>query len=884
VTGGLEGGRNVFHSERFNPEEWTKTEALVPRYRPQQQDVHSQGQQRNIEKTHLVVPVIPRLLSWCQHRRRFVIAGALCLLVLSGLGIRRLSFDTDVLSLLPRDGRVIPAFRTFVERFGSLDDLYVVLTAPEGRSVADYDEEVSAWIDGVRGAPGIARVDTGLVDRSRDLSWLADRQLLLLGEGSLDKAVRRLRGDDMREALASRRELLALPSADIADLVRQDPLGIYDLLREELGAAQAGVNLGVTQGGYVTPDGRSRLLIARPASPPFDTEFARGLMAGLEQVRAEVMKSRETGSIDATLPPLTVELAGGHRIAVETEALVKRESISNTVGSLALILPLLFVVFRSLWLVLVGPIPSAVSLIVVLGILGVAGATLSAAATASAAMLFGLGVDGVVLMYVSYTLALRDTGSGEEAVRQLGGPAYSMLLGMWTTAATFYGLMFVDFPSLQQLGALIGHSMVFCGIFTFLLVPALLPRRAVPARRRPLTMPGLAAWVQRHRRAIRVAAVIATISLGWAATGVRVNPTLDRLRSVTPGAALLEDIAPRFGLPHDVYLIVQRGTDLEALLAVDERIAKEVRRTVGGVHLQAASTILPSNGTQIAREAAISAAGLSTVDVASRLAVAATAEGFAAGTFAPFVTRLPRLMATGERLTFDGYVEHGLADLVGRFVAREKEGWVLVSYAIPSGQPDLAALERVVTAAGGSATLTGLPLVNRELAARFSPQFLKGLGIGTFIVLLLIVVALRNWRLSILALAPAALGLVWAGGLLALARIELDLFALFGVVTFVGIGVDYGIHLVHRYRERGGAAHALEELAPVILVAAAITLFGYGTLVTSSYPPLRSIGVVSVVAVITLAAAALLVLPALLPDLPVASKPEAGSRSASRES
>ena len=130
---------------------------------------------------------------------------------------------------------------------------------------------------------------------------------------------------------------------------------------------------------------------------------------------------------------------------------------------------------------------------------------------------------------------------------------------------------------------------------------------------------------------------------------------------------------------------------------------------------------------------------------------------------------------------------------------------------------------------------------------------------------MLILLALRDWRLSLLALAPAVIGLVWAAGLLALARVELDLFALFAVVTFVGIGVDYGIHLVHRYRERGDARRATEELAPVILVAAAITLLGYGTLVTSTYPPLRSIGLVSIVAVVTLAAASLLVLPALLP-------------------
>ena len=57
---------------------------------------------------------------------------------------------------------------------------------------------------------------------------------------------------------------------------------------------------------------------------------------------------------------------------------------------------------------------------------------------------------------------------------------------------------------------------------------------------------------------------------------------------------------------------------------------------------------------------------------------------------------------------------------------------------------------------------------------------------------------------------------------------------------------------------------ATAELAPVILVAAAITFLGYGTLVSSLYPPLRSIGLVSMVSAVSLAAASVLLLPALL--------------------
>ncbi len=409
-----------------------------------------------------------------------------CLAAVSIAGMRGLSFDTDVLSLLPRDGRVVPAFRTFVATFGSVDDLYVVLTAPDGHEISEYEDDVDAWGERLRETPGIVRVDTGRVDESRDLSWLADHRLLLLDDDHLGRALSRFSGDGLVASLRGRRALLSVPSPAIAGMVRHDPLGLYDLLREQLGSAQAGINLGVTEGGYVASDLRSRLLIAKPSQPPFDAGFSRALMTRLDALRDEMgrhaPRAGEPVSPDEERPPLRVQFAGGHRIAVETESVIRRESILNTVGSLALILPLLFLVFRSLWLVLVGSIPSALSLVLTLGMLGFAGATLSTAATASSAMLFGLGVDGVVLLYVGYTLAVRAGAEPAAAIDGLGGPASSMLLGMWTTAATFYGLTFVDFPSLEQLGALIGHSMVICGILTLVMVPALLPlRTADPA-------------------------------------------------------------------------------------------------------------------------------------------------------------------------------------------------------------------------------------------------------------------------------------------------------------------------------------------------------------------------------------------------------------------
>ena len=783
--------------------------------------------------------------------------------------MRGLRFDTDVLNLLPRDGRAVPAFRTFVAAFGSADDLYVLLTAPEGHDISEYDEDVERWSDRLRRTPGITRVDTGLVDGARDLTWFADRRLLLAG-GRIDEALGRFDGEPLRAALRSSRALLSVPSADVTGMVRYDPLGLFALVRDELGSTQAGVNLGVIEGGYVAKDGRSRLLIAKPAEPPFDADFSRGLMAALDAVRremtaeADAAASREqSAGPDEERPPLRVQFAGGHRIAVETESVIRRESILNTFGSLALILPLLYLVFRSTWLVAVGAIPSGVSLLFVLGLLGAAGTTLSTAATASSAMLFGLGVDGVVLLYVAYTSSIASGADPAAAIDGLRGPCASMLLGMWTTAATFYGLRFVDFPSLEQLGSLIGHSMALCGLLTLVLVPALLPRRPPARPRRSLAMPAFAAWVDRRRTRILVAAAVTTVVLAVAATRLQITPTLDRLRSVTPGAELLQQIGPMFGLPDDVYVIVADGTDREALLDANEHLRADLARTIPGMPVQAPSALLPSARTQRQRQDSIRTRGLSPDRAAAALAAAERDEGFRAGSFDPFRSRLAALLDPDLRLTYDGYVSHGLGDLIGRFVRKDGNRWLLATYAFPRPE-DVAALQDRVRAAAPNATLTGLALVNRELADRFLPEFVKGLSIGTLIVVALVYVAFRNVRLSLLSLAPTALGLVWAAGALALAGVALDLFALFAVVTFVGIGVDYGVHMVHRYRERGHAREAVGELAPVILVAAAITLLGYGTLVTSSYPPLRSIGVVSAVSVVTLAAASLFVLPAAL--------------------
>ena len=75
--------------------------------------------------------------------------------------------------------------------------------------------EIDEWIDRLRHAPEIAQVDAGVADDTRNFSWLADRELLLLGGKPLDAALERLSPGGIGAAVASRRELAG--AAVVAD-------------------------------------------------------------------------------------------------------------------------------------------------------------------------------------------------------------------------------------------------------------------------------------------------------------------------------------------------------------------------------------------------------------------------------------------------------------------------------------------------------------------------------------------------------------------------------------------------------------------------------------------------------------------------------------------
>jgi hypothetical protein len=797
------------------------------------------------------------------RRQRVALCAVVAVITLATLPVvTRLRIDPDVLNLLPQSGPAVRAFRTYLSVFGSFDRVYVVFEAPEGESIDDYAPLVDRYAELLRREPEIARVDTQLFDPGKDWSYVFDHVFMLLGPEATAGALGRLAAGDMRDELSRARERLRLPSPAVKELVRQDPFNYLGLLRERLSAAHAFVRIDPAAEGYVSKDGRARLVIATPIHPPFDLAFSRRVKAAFDRttnaVRAEAAQNPDLGDAAA----VRVRFVGGYHLALETERLMRREAFFNLLGSLAGILLLLLLVFRSAWLFVAGALPMIVGGLLAAAVVGFSHPNLSGAAAGASALLFGLGIDGLVLLYARYLEERPTSASADEAVGRLGGSAASMLLGMFTSAATFLALTLVEFPSLKELGRVIGLGMVFGGIATFFLVPALLPSTVKP--RRPLRMAWLPAFVARRRRAILWGAGFATVVLGAATPWLRLDLSLDRLRPHTAQLAFEREIVSRFGLPEDLVVILSEGRDLEALLRTNQRLVEEVARSGGGLPVFSAAQGLPTSASQASVADVMTQSGLSPADLRGRVANAAEAAGFRPDAFAPFLERTPRLLDPSSRVTFEGYKQHGLGELLSPYIAPTPGGFAMAAYVHPRSPADLELIRSIVDRVGAPLRLTGMPVVNRELSEGLVPQFLVGVAIGGVAVFVLMWLTFRNLRLTALALLPTILGIIWGAGILALLGAVVDLFSLFGVLAFIGIGVDFGIHLVHRYASEGDLTEALARIAPVNLVAAGIAILGCGTLITSSYPPLHSLGVVSVATLAMCVVGSLLVLPATL--------------------
>ena len=160
---------------------------------------------------------------------------------------------------------------------------------------------------------------------------------------------------------------------------------------------------------------------------------------------------------------------------------------------------------------------------------------------------------------------------------------------------------------------------------------------------------------------------------------------------------------------------------------------------------------------------------------------------------------------------------------------------------------------------------TGRPSVEVGLGDIVTSSFGLAISISLTTIVLMLLVVLRNPLDALLVTLPITLAAFLTTAVGVLIDQPFNMTNVMVVPLILGLGVDNGIHVFLRFRGDESLASAMGSSTPrAVLLSALTTLGAFSSLMISTHPGFRSIGVLLSVAVVFLIVCSLVVLPAMI--------------------
>jgi predicted RND superfamily exporter protein len=838
------------------------------------------------------IPTLQRIALWGErHYLRIFICAAVVFAASMFLS-SRLSVDSDVLSLLPRDAPVIQTFRHALEEFGGVDTLMVLVEIPEETAVDPYESFVEELAIDLEELPQLEYVDYKIANLEELVETHFPQAFLFLDQDDRESFEKKLSDAELERRAAEIRRALATPQSLIAkSMIRIDPLGLGEVFLGKLSGSRGSLRVDLSTGFFLSPDHRLLLLLAKPTEPAQHFQFTEGLVAAVEQRIDGALARWEEIAGPEPPPPPRVELGGNYITTLEDARYIRRDVVVNNVSSTLGVLALFVYAFRRLGLILYALIPLFMGMSMTFGLMGLTVGALNAVSGASAALLIGLGIDFVIVSYGRYVEERSRGASVQDALMTMNGQTgRSVISGAVTTTATFWAFAPTAFVGLRQMGFLTGTGILFCLVAVLFLMPAMLAWSEAHHRRRRrdprLYLHGfgtdrLIRFSMRHARPVLAVAVALTLVLGAVASRIEFE---DSIREMRPRGTRNQNIerlmTEHFGTGLDFMMLVLRGDSLEEVLELTAVATEKAQRFAGTDELVRAESIvsvLPPRERQLETIAWLDAhrADLVSVDRVRRVFLdAAAREGLRAEAFEHGLDLFAQAASVTRPITLDDLrVDDASKRLLERFVRETAHGWTSIVYLYPPPQrwkrEAPPGLRQLAAEVGPQAELSGINVVSEFMRATVRRDAAIASLVGFALVLAILWIDFRRVFDTVASLFPLLVGLIWMLGGMVLLGLSMNFFNVFVTAMIIGVGVDYGVHMMHRYREERATSRerleaGLTETGKAVVLAALANIVGFGSLVWSSYPGIQSIGYVAIMGSSASALVALTVLPAYL--------------------
>jgi uncharacterized membrane protein YdfJ with MMPL/SSD domain len=676
---------------------------------------------------------------------------------------------------------------------------------------------------------------------------------------------------------------------------------------------------GLDEEGYLVSNDGERLLVV--AFPEFSGDEVDDYKPAVEHMRelAEAHENGEMSIVFTGIPFLVVD---------EEAALAKGMLFASTAAGVGIFL-LLMGAFRSIRRAVVALLPVAVGTIVSLGALYLLFETLDPITSSFAAVLMGLGIDFSVHLLARYDEDLRHGRTRREALfSSLSKAGPGVVTGAVTTALAFLTVSTTEFTSYGRMGVITAIGLMVALLASLLLLPVTLGRGNLEAHEEPPKSLGVGFLAKIPRRSPLVVVLVAlTLSLVGASVMPSFNPRylemLPRSWEPTQGLKILEDdgaMTPWFAwvTAEDLDQARRRAESLRSMESVarvespTDILPELDAERLAALHAAFAGIERNPDWAKLRQRqpdpAALAKRVLGVVDALDELIFAAEQGGrdtkaitAAKQAFSKLHERLEQTPAASARATLDE-LEDQMARILGpawstaRKVA-ERGHW------LPTDLPEMFQLRFVARDGSGRVALFVYPAGDvtsgadhNAPARRFAEELesvdpnaagqgvslyyhnemiLDGFKRAAFFSLCLVVVLLlldfADLRKALLALFPVLVGMGWMVGIFAIAGLRLNVATIVVMPLILGIGIDAGVHMMHRWelnaRTHGGRAKLDEMIrgtGGAVVLSSLTTMVGFAGLLLGQHLGMVQLGLTMVIGIGCSLVASVIVLPALL--------------------
>ena len=164
-----------------------------------------------------------------------------------------------------------------------------------------------------------------------------------------------------------------------------------------------------------------------------------------------------------------------------------------------------------------------------------------------------------------------------------------------------------------------------------------------------------------------------------------------------------------------------------------------------------------------------------------------------------------------------------------------------------------------------SSRVTGGPIIFLKVIELMTEKSKQATVMAVIVVFLLLWFDFRRLGAALLTILPLALGGIWMIGIMNCLGIKFDFSNIMTVPLIIGIGIDDGVHITHRYlREgRGSLVKVVKYTGRAIFLTSATTIIAFGSMGFASHRGIASMGKVLAIGVAACFITSVFILPAL---------------------